>query len=76
MKSATLDSSAKEALDKAVNGSGGSQIFLIKLKAQCSSENILQYDDEDLRKLKQYSSYDCGGGFEDRFKAILSCIEK
>ena len=27
-----------------------------------------------LKKLN--SSYDCGGGFEDRFRAILACIDK
>lgn len=75
MHSVKLEKLAIEALSKEVNGSGGSQKLLAKLKAQFNSNDILEYGDEDLRKLKQYSSYDCGGGFEYRFKAILVCIE-
>ena len=73
MKSAKLDSNAKEALGKEVNGSGGHQSLMNKLKAQC--DYILKYDDNDLEKLKRYSREYGDGGFQDRFKAILSCIE-
>lgn len=73
MKSAKLDSNAIEALGKEVNGSGGHQSLMNKLKAQC--DYILKYDDNDLEKLKRYSREYGDGGFQDRFKAILSCIE-
>ncbi len=75
MCSVKLDQKAIEALGKEVNGSGGHQSLMNKLKAQCDGY-ILKYDDNDLEKLKRYSGEYGDGGFQDRFKAILSCIDK
>ncbi|MGX2973301.1 hypothetical protein [Helicobacter sp. T3_23-1059] len=77
MYSVKLDTKAIDALSKAVNGNGGHQNLMEKLKRQYDSGNgVLEYDDDDLEKLRIYSSKYGGGGFQDRFQAILACIDK
>ena len=77
MYSVKLDQKAIEDLNKGVNGDGGHQNLMKKLKGQYDSGNgVLKYDDDDLEKLRRYSSEYGSGGFQDRFKAILACIDK
>lgn len=72
-----LDDNAKKQLLKAVNGDGGHQSLMNKLKTQYDHSNkILKCDDNDLEKLKRYANEYGNGGFQTRFKAILSCVEK
>ena len=69
-----LDPQAMDLLRKEVNGTGGHQSLLRRLQKQLTGTK-LKYDDEDFEKIKSYA-YDYGkGGFQDRFKAILKCIE-
>ncbi len=77
MYSIKLDSNAIEQLLKPVNGDGGYQSLMRKLQAQYNHNNgILEYDGDDLEKLKRYANEYESGGFQGRFKAILNCIER
>ena len=70
MNSVKLNQNAIDALNKEVNGNGGHQNLMKKLKGQYDSSNgVLKYDDNDLEKIRRYS-------IQYRFKAILACIDK
>lgn len=68
-----LSQEAIEALSKSVNGDGGHQALLRKLQRQCNGGTLELYED-DLEKLRRYSEDYGDGGYQSRFKAILSCI--
>lgn len=75
-----LNEAALEAISKSAGDGGGFQRFMKKLQGQIKYDKhkqayFLQYDDDDLKKIQQYAQY-CPGGFEDRFQAILSCIQQ
>lgn len=77
MSRVKLNDNAIEELNKPISGKGGNQDFLKKLKSQYDhNDKILEYDDNDLEKLKRYANEYGNGGFQTRFKAILSCVEK
>ena len=77
MSSIKLDKNAVDAVNKEVNGNGGHQNLMKKLQDQYDCGNgVLKYDDSDLEKLMRYSSKYGKGGFQDRFRVILACIDK
>lgn len=70
-----LDQEAIKAIETLVNGQGGHQTLLLKLKGQFDCP-YLSYDEEDYEKLKRYAYSYGQGGYQSRFKKILSCIEQ
>lgn len=74
MKEVILDQQAMDLLMKEVNGTGGHQSLLRKLQGQVA-DTKLKYDEEDIEKIERYARDYGKGGFQDRFKAILECIE-
>ncbi|WP_270968403.1 hypothetical protein [Campylobacter upsaliensis] len=75
MAKVILNQEAVDLLTKPVNGDGGHQKLLTKLQSQCGNANVLTYDNDDLEKIKRYAENYGEGGFQNRFKAILKCIE-
>lgn len=71
MKQVKLTDEALDALNKPLNGRGGWQNFIKKLQGQCNI-GILSYNDDDFEKIKKCA--DGNGGYQGRFKKILSCI--
>ena len=69
-----LDQQAMDLLMKKVNGTGGHQSLLRRLQEQLTGTK-LKYDEEDFEKIKSYADDYGKGGFQDRFKAVLKCIE-
>lgn len=74
--SVKLNQEAIDNLSKSVNGNGGYQELLRKLQGQYDKDSqILNYNDDDLKKMRRYNKYD-EGGFENRLQSILSCIDE
>ena len=71
----TLNIEALEALNMPIIGNGGFQSFMRKLQNQCQN-GVLTYDDADLQTLIGYSNNYGSGGYENRFRAILDCINE
>ncbi|WP_300856781.1 hypothetical protein [uncultured Helicobacter sp.] len=76
MRSVKLNQEAIRKLLKPVNGNGGYQKLLRKLQGQYDKgSQILNYNDDDLEKMRKYNKHD-EGGFENILQSILSCIDK
>lgn len=70
-----LDMEAIKAIETPINGEGGHQTLMRKLKEQFVCPH-LSYDQEDYEKLVRYARDYGQGGYQSRFEKILSCIEK
>ncbi|MCX2717480.1 hypothetical protein OQH61_07015 [Helicobacter sp. MIT 21-1697] len=76
MYSVKLNQKAISYLSKPVNGNGGYQELLRKLQGQYDQDSqTLNYNDDDLEKMRRYNKYD-EGGFENILQSILFCIDK
>lgn len=74
-KEVRLNDEADAELMKPINGQGGHQSLLEKLRSQYDPETrILIYSDEDRGKMNRYANDYENGGYQNRFKAILKCI--
>lgn len=73
MHEVVLNNEAVEAINKPVNGIGGHQQLMNKLKSQLNGIK-LKYDEDDFEKLQRYANDYGQGGFQGRFKAVLKCI--
>lgn len=70
-----LSQSALNAINEEVRGSGGYQTLMRKLQKRLIGTE-LHYSDDDLEKIKRYAKEYNNGGYQNRFKEILKCIEK
>ncbi|MCZ6172962.1 hypothetical protein [Campylobacter ureolyticus] len=70
-----LSQSALNAINEEVRGSGGYQTLMRKLQKQLIGTE-LHYSDDYLEKIKRYAKEYNNGGYQNRFKEILKCIEK
>lgn len=71
-----LSQSALNAINEEVRGRGGFQTLMRKLQQEQLNGTELDYNDDDLEKIKRYAKGYNNGGYQNKFKEILKCIEK
>lgn len=66
----TLTNDERDTFMRAPEGDGGWQIFLSELQSRVQG-NTLTADDDELIRANRYAYHYGGGGFENRFRALI-----
>jgi len=71
-----LEAAELELLGRTLEGDGGHQRLLRDIINRLGKHGELRLEDEELQKVARYAYRYGGGGYQDRFKAVLAAARR